>query len=322
VWGLQEIGQRSAGVATYAHMDGTGSVRLLTDTAGTPVARRDFDVYGMPRASSGAATSVYQYAGEYRDETIGMQYHRARWYQPELGRFATMDVVDGVRKQPVTQNKYVYAGDNPVANSDPSGAFLVSQAYAMEIMASVYTIPTASYIGLTAGLAGRVALYAAASALGTYVVVDQASKQNMEECMQSSFSGQNKCKPDFAMFILGDDYDEVREHVGSALSDGQPSFLSRRAPPHKRDWMKTGTVGRCLKSSLTNCDEYPWAAAIEGGEHNNVSLRSVNGSQNKGAGSTLRWFHEKCKIPANTPAVKYKVLAVKGIARTGYVCQR
>ncbi len=325
VWGLQQVSQRSAGVATFAHVDGTGSVRLLTDTAGTPVARRDFDVFGMPRAGTGTAASAYQYAGEYRDETLGMQYHRARWYQPELGRFASMDVVDGVKKQPVTQNKYVYAGNNPVANSDPSGALsgnILDFAAASEVSSTLQSSFSVSYIGLTASLGGRVALYVAASAIGTYDVTDPMTKAKITECMESSFSGQNKCKPEFAMFILGDDYDEVREHVGSALGGGRPSLLSRRVPSHNRDWMIKGAVGRCTKSRLTNCDEYPWAAAIEGGEGNNVSLRSVNASQNKGAGSTLRWFHEKCKIPANTPAVKYKVLAVRGIARTGYVCQR
>ena len=47
----------------------------------------------------------------------GLYYMRARYYDPQLGRFVSEDPIGlagGI-------NAYVYAGDNPVNGRDPSG---------------------------------------------------------------------------------------------------------------------------------------------------------------------------------------------------------
>ena len=58
----------------------------------------------------------FRYCGEYYDREIEQIYLRARYYDPSLGRFTQQDpaMADG-------NNWYVYCGNNPVINVDPSG---------------------------------------------------------------------------------------------------------------------------------------------------------------------------------------------------------
>jgi hypothetical protein len=46
---------------------------------------------------------------------------QARWMNPRTGRFHTMDTYEGDQQQPLSLHKYLYASDNPVNVSDPSG---------------------------------------------------------------------------------------------------------------------------------------------------------------------------------------------------------
>lgn len=50
-----------------------------------------------------------------------MYYLRARYYDPATGRFISRDPVKGTLTNPITQNAYVYAGNNPINITDPSG---------------------------------------------------------------------------------------------------------------------------------------------------------------------------------------------------------
>ena len=45
----------------------------------------------------------------------------ARYYQPETGRFITMDSYEGDQSDPLSLHKYLYAHADPVNNTDPSG---------------------------------------------------------------------------------------------------------------------------------------------------------------------------------------------------------
>jgi RHS repeat-associated protein len=58
-------------------------------------------------------TNPFHFTGEMRDET-GWQYHRARYYAPDLGVFPSLDPLE-------TRNRYAYVNGNPVNFVDPSG---------------------------------------------------------------------------------------------------------------------------------------------------------------------------------------------------------
>jgi uncharacterized protein RhaS with RHS repeats len=54
---------------------------------------------------------------------VRFYYLRARFYQPETGRFISRDPLDGDIFSPPSLHKYVYAGCDPVNKVDPSGLF-------------------------------------------------------------------------------------------------------------------------------------------------------------------------------------------------------
>jgi RHS repeat-associated protein len=63
------------------------------------------------------------YTGEWQDGDVGLVYLRARWYAPGVGRFTQPDPWEGDRWQPVSLQVYLYASDNPVNQTDPSGLY-------------------------------------------------------------------------------------------------------------------------------------------------------------------------------------------------------
>ncbi|SFK25795.1 putative Ig domain-containing protein [Lysobacter sp. cf310] len=322
--GDDRIGRSDGAQTVYLHGDGLGSTRLLTTSAGAAADRYWFEAFGETESHTGSSDNAFLFAGEQLDPNLGFYYLRARYMNPANGRFTQMDAYAGDGSDPVSLHKYLYANANPAYYVDPSGYFsdLGGMTMGLQIQAQLSVTAVPSLV--TAGLIAKVTLYSVAAVTGTYVLTDVLIRTKLEECINSAKSGQNKCKPQFAMFLVGDDSSEVREHVGDALSEGKPSMLSRQEPPHSRAWLRLnkGPGRACAGGAGTDCDEYPWAASREGGAANDVSLRSVNESQNRSVGSHLRWFHARCGIPANTPSRKYKVVAVRGLPVTGYVCSR
>jgi len=73
------------------------------------------------RSSSGSGSTEFRYAAEQFDDTLNLIYLRARYYDQATGRFLSKDPAGGKLSSPVTQNKYVYAGNNPVNAGDPTG---------------------------------------------------------------------------------------------------------------------------------------------------------------------------------------------------------
>ena len=63
----------------------------------------------------------YGYNAELTSPEGGLQYLRARWYDPSMGAFGSRDPYLGDAADPATLNRYAYAGGNPVAACDPTG---------------------------------------------------------------------------------------------------------------------------------------------------------------------------------------------------------
>jgi RHS repeat-associated protein len=104
--------------------DHLGSIRDVMDTSPgstTPVNHVQYDsfgnVIGDPEPSM---DSFFGYTGRERDEESDLNYYRARYYDPELGRFISKDPI-GFAAGDVNQFRYV--GNGPTNATDPSGAF-------------------------------------------------------------------------------------------------------------------------------------------------------------------------------------------------------
>ena len=120
VWGLGlAYAVSGTGIEVY-HADRLGSVRALTDAAGTVIATYRSDEFGIPLSATGSSTQPFRYTGEPSDAS-GLNYLRARYYDPSIGRFMSRDPFGGFASSPLTLNRYSYTGNSPVTLTDPSG---------------------------------------------------------------------------------------------------------------------------------------------------------------------------------------------------------
>jgi len=111
-----KLRQISAGTAAYYLLDHLGSTRALTDSSGNISTSFGYDSFG--NATGGPAPTAYGYTGRELDVDTGLMYYRARWYDPQQGRFVSMDPV-GFRGGDV--NLYAYVLNNPANFRDPTG---------------------------------------------------------------------------------------------------------------------------------------------------------------------------------------------------------
>jgi RHS repeat-associated protein len=79
----------------------------------------NFDGFGQTVGSTGSSTSPYMFAatsGYRTDGDAGLMHVRARYYDPQVGRFISRDSV-------LTEHPYVYCEADPVNAVDPTGHF-------------------------------------------------------------------------------------------------------------------------------------------------------------------------------------------------------
>jgi RHS repeat-associated protein len=101
--------------------DGHGSVRQLTNSAGTVTDSYDYDAFGNLINQTGSTPNNYLFASEQYDPALGLYYNRARYLNSPTGRFWSMDGEEGQYRQPQTLHRYLYADADPVDGTDPSG---------------------------------------------------------------------------------------------------------------------------------------------------------------------------------------------------------
>jgi RHS repeat-associated protein len=107
----------------YYEQDGLGTPVALTDAAGSVVARYHLDAWGRYRFPTelDASANRFGFTGYLFDQETDLYYAKARFYDPELGRFTTQDSVLGEVDEPPSLNRYGYAWGNPLLFVDPEG---------------------------------------------------------------------------------------------------------------------------------------------------------------------------------------------------------
>jgi RHS repeat-associated protein len=81
----------------------------------------DYDAFGTLIAQAGSTPNSYLYCGEQFDGDLKLYYMRARYADPDRGRFWTQDSFEGLCSDPASLHKYTFCHNNPVNMSDPSG---------------------------------------------------------------------------------------------------------------------------------------------------------------------------------------------------------
>ncbi|MGG3510229.1 RHS repeat-associated core domain-containing protein [Paenibacillus lautus] len=98
----------------YYQFNCHGDVVGLVDEQGTQLISYTYDIWGGPVEIEETVPNVMRYAGEYWDDTTGLQYLRARWYDPGTARFMGEDTYEGTLTNLLTLNLYTYVHNNPV----------------------------------------------------------------------------------------------------------------------------------------------------------------------------------------------------------------
>ncbi|MCG8519638.1 MAG: DUF6531 domain-containing protein [Pseudomonadales bacterium] len=105
----------------YYHFDALGSPVTLTKPDGSVQARYSYDAWGHVRAQSGESWNRFGFTGHEHDRETGLIYAKARYYDPDTGRFLSQDPWEGDINVAPSLNKYLYAYQNPTVYWDPDG---------------------------------------------------------------------------------------------------------------------------------------------------------------------------------------------------------
>ena len=92
---------------------------------------KEYDVWGNFIEKNETIDNPFTYFGQTYDETTGLYYLRARYYDPSTGRFTQQDFAeDGY-------NWYVYGNQNPVMFVDYTGEIAVADDVIIAVAAGV-----------------------------------------------------------------------------------------------------------------------------------------------------------------------------------------
>ncbi|WP_430112229.1 polymorphic toxin-type HINT domain-containing protein [Paenibacillus sp. B1-33] len=105
----------------YYVSNGHGDITEIRDAQGNVLNRYTYDIWGNPLTQEEQVPNNFRYSGEYWDAATNLQYLRARWYDPSIGRFINEDTYEGELGNPLSQNLYAYVKNNPLKYVDPSG---------------------------------------------------------------------------------------------------------------------------------------------------------------------------------------------------------
>jgi RHS repeat-associated protein len=298
VYGKDLISQSRDGTQSFYHVDGLGSTRALTNASGAVTDTYDYEAYGNLLDSAGNTVNNYRFTGEQFDPYLDDYYLRMRYYNPESGRFTTMDPFEGVLTEPLSRASYPYVHGNPVNAIDPSGMFLEYTAPSQTIASQMWGVLNSIHPAfLFAGASGTIgAVFAAHQA---QLILSQSK---IKEC---TLNGDEDCEAGIPIVFFGQTYNgeplqNTTEHVKNAITDGKPAILSAWATkpvefgttrkwykkkhecnnPARRRYVEAArSRGIIIDKDDLTCDEYPFYRSEQGGRENysagRVSLQLV-----------------------------------------------
>jgi RHS repeat-associated protein len=111
----------------YFHLDHLGTPRRITNSSRAVIASHDYYPFGEEITASSQDAEALKFTGHERDlrdptkTTDDLDYMHARFYNPWIGRFLSVDPIGGTPGAPQSWNRYSYVQNNPVNATDPDG---------------------------------------------------------------------------------------------------------------------------------------------------------------------------------------------------------
>jgi len=106
-------------VPTYLHPNLIGSAVSGTDSSGIVVWNEAYTPFGEKLNENDVNDNLGSFTGHIEDSETGLTYMQARYYDPVIGRFLSVDPVGF--KNVRNFNRYAYANNNPYNYIDPDG---------------------------------------------------------------------------------------------------------------------------------------------------------------------------------------------------------
>jgi RHS repeat-associated protein len=105
----------------WALADNQSTVRDVIDSQGQVLNHLIYDSYGQVTSETNPNFDFrYGYTGRERDKETGLNYNRARYYDPANGRFIGEDPIEFSAGD---ANLYRYVGNSPLNGTDPTGLY-------------------------------------------------------------------------------------------------------------------------------------------------------------------------------------------------------
>jgi len=110
------------GQAFFFHADELGSVTAISDNSGKLARSYRYDAFGNSRDTRKASIdSPFRFTGREWDPDTHLYYFRSRYYDPQLGRFLSVDTRPVDPSSFTTLEAYAYADGSPTMRTDPLG---------------------------------------------------------------------------------------------------------------------------------------------------------------------------------------------------------
>ena len=119
--GGKTFARRKGGVWSYIHGDHLGSVTTVTNASGAVLFREEYRPFGETQLNPAANKNDTGFTGHIKDADTGLNYMQARYYDPLIGRFLSVDPVGFSVGRPFMFGRYSYVGNDPVNATDPDG---------------------------------------------------------------------------------------------------------------------------------------------------------------------------------------------------------
>ena len=137
------------GATYYYRKDIQGNIIAILDNTGTVVVKYKYDAWSKCNVLDATGAEItdnthigvlnpFRYRSYYFDHGIGLYFLKTRYYDPEIGRFMTIDDISYLDPESINGlNLYAYCLNNPMRYVDPLGKSVILTILAVIGLSSI-----------------------------------------------------------------------------------------------------------------------------------------------------------------------------------------